>query len=106
MTKYQLFIGLNDKDTKKQEIETSAAFDLVSGIMFQTTGGATITTGAGVYTHENGQKIIEKTIITTINDYDDSQAENVKKAAAAIKKALNQESILLTAQALTACDLI
>lgn len=42
-TKFNLYIGLNDKDTKQQEILTTDAYKIVGGIV----GDCTITEGKG-----------------------------------------------------------
>lgn len=95
MKKYTIYIGLNDKDTKKQETETGAAVAIVAEILYKYVGGATITEAAGIYTHEDGQKIKEKTICAEVLDFDGSAGEAIRAAAQEIKQALNQEAIAL-----------
>ena len=51
-TKFNLYIGLNDKDTKQQEILTTDAYKIVGGIV----GDCTITEGKGLYTHTDGTR--------------------------------------------------
>lgn len=58
MTKTTMCIGLFDKVTKVQEINTIDAFKVAANIFAETTGGATITEGTGVYTHDDGTIII------------------------------------------------
>lgn len=62
MTKYTLYIGLNDKDTKRQEVQTLEAFKVSANIFKALTGGATISEAQGIYTHDNGDIVIEKTL--------------------------------------------
>ena len=92
MKKHVMCIGLLDKDSKKQEINTIDAFKVVSNIFAQTTGGATITEGRGVYTHYDGTVIIETTLVCTVYGAD---MEQIKIAADAVKVALNQESVAI-----------
>ena len=42
MLKITLYVGLNDKETKKQEIETIEAFKIVSNLITTLTNGGTI----------------------------------------------------------------
>lgn len=92
MKKYVMCVGLLDKDTKTQEINTLDAFKVVSNIFAQTTGGATITEGRGVYTHHDGTVVVEVTLVCTIYGAD---IEQIREAADAIKVALNQESVAI-----------
>lgn len=92
MKKTTMCIGLLDKDTKCQEINTIDAFKIVSNIFASTTGGVTITEGMGVYTHDDGEVIIEKTLVCVIYGGDDCAIE---EAATMIKTALNQEAVTI-----------
>jgi len=92
MIKTTICIGLFDKDSKQQEITTLDAFKVVSNIFAETTGGATITEGMGVYTHDNGEVVIEKTLVCVIYGADQEQIE---KAATMAKAALNQEAVTI-----------
>ena len=91
MTKTTLYIGLNDKDTKKQEVNTIEAIKLLTN-MLADIGGATIYEATGIYTHENGDIIIENTLrveLIAVNQ------EMLKYKIGLIKQILNQESIIL-----------
>lgn len=89
MKKYTLYIGLNDKDTHNQEINTLDAYKVVSNIL-TACGGATVTEGRGIYTHDDGAIVQEPTLVCTIFA---APEESVRDAALQIKTALNQESI-------------
>ena len=90
--KHSIVIGLNDKDTLKQEIATDKACDLINGIV----GDCTIKTNSiGYYTHANGQKVKEKSL--TVEVFNTSKVFNMK-IAKQIKQVLNQESIILTTE--------
>ena len=90
MLKTTIFVGLNDKVTKQQEINTLDAFKVAANIFAETTGGATITEGTGVYTHDDGTIVIEKTLVCVVFG---ATTEQVEKACEMLKIALNQESV-------------
>ena len=92
MKKYTLYIGLNDKDTKNQEITTLAAYKIATNVFVQYIGGATIYESKGVYTRNNGDIVVENTLVCIVFS-DDPEA--IKKAATTLKTAFNQESIAI-----------
>ena len=92
MTKYTLYIGLNDKETKTQKIDTLEASKIVQNVLTDTTGGGTIYSATGVYKHDNGAIVIENTLRVELVAV---ALEAVKKAVEMIKAVLNQESIIL-----------
>ena len=92
MTTYVLYLGLNDQKSKRQEIDTIEAYKIAQNIILSYTGGATIFNAKGIYTHENGQVIIENTLRIELAYTD---IETVKAIAVDLKKAFNQESVLL-----------
>lgn len=78
------FIGLNDKDTKKQEIPTDEAVKIIVDTIPQ---DFTFSICNGVYTHEDGSKVCEVTIkIESI--------KRLKNEMSKLKKVFNQECIL------------
>ena len=88
---FTLYIGLNDKDTKKQIISTSKAKQLVARIC----GDCTISNAIGHYTHEDGQKVTEKSLRVELFCKADNQ---VKSYCKQLKRILNQESIAINTQ--------
>ena len=92
MTKYTLYIGLNDKDTKQQKIDTLEASKIVQNVLTDTTGGGTIYSATGVYKHDNGAVVIENTLRVELVAV---AIEAVRGAVETIKTLLNQESIIL-----------
>ena len=94
MTRYTLTIGLFDKDTKKQKISSDIAIRIVSDIIVNTIGYGTVYQGNGIYTHNNGSIVIEPSIVFFVDGEKDLK-DKVKTLAWSIKKALNQESIML-----------
>ena len=92
MNKYTLYIGLNDKETKRQQLDNLEAAKIVQNILTDKTGGGTIFNATGVYKHADGTIIIENTLRVEIVA---AALEAVKEAINIIKTALNQESIIL-----------
>ena len=91
-------VGLNDKDTKTQEIKTSKAFKIVGDILQDNGLDFTTYEARGGYTHENGERVQETTIRAELLQFDVSIKDLIIKASKEIKKALNQEAIALEYQ--------
>ena len=90
MEKFTLYLGLNDKDTKKQEISTPEAYKVVSRLVASEFDGGTIYEARGIYRHDSGEVVEEKTLriellFTTI--------EKVRDLVGALKRIFNQESV-------------
>lgn len=104
MKKTTLYIGLNDKDTKTQIVETQKAIETIENALIENDIFATITIGNGLYKHENGEKVKETTAIIEILHAvtgwkEKRKLENaVKTVTAKLKTELNQESILKQTQ--------
>lgn len=94
MTRYTLTIGLFDKDTKRQKISTDIAIRIISDLVVNVIGYGTIHTGNGIYTHNNGSIVVEPSLVYFVDGEKDLK-DKVKTLAWSIKKALNQESIML-----------
>lgn len=91
MSKYDLFLGLNDKDTKKQEIETDKALEIVKSLCWEMFEGATVTLAFGLYKHDNGEKVSENTIRIELMTDDE---KGIKNFVADLKRIFNQESVM------------
>lgn len=87
LTKYTLYIGLNDKDSKVQEISTLDAYKIVGALV----GDCTIQEARGLYTHQDGTTVLETTLVVQVIDF--SGALEIAPLVDAIKTALNQESV-------------
>ena len=90
MEKFILYLGLNDKDKKIQLISTIEAYKICMNILKNYTEGATIFEANGLYKHENGNFVIEKTLrieLLFINE------KTVKEIVNELKKIFNQETI-------------
>ena len=89
---FKLFTGLKDKKTRKQEISTADALEIVRGYLDTIKQDATIYTARGLYTHEDGGRVSENTIIIELMFIEHGRAVEIARA---LKIALNQESIAL-----------
>lgn len=90
MNKITLFIGLNDKDSRHQEITTGEARAILADRIAQNIGFGTVSLASGVYTHDNGATVIENTLRCEF--YTENSAP-VMEFAKWAKARLNQESI-------------
>lgn len=88
--KFTLYLGLNDKDTKQQEIATVEAYKIVSNLISADFNGGTIFEAKGVYKHEDGQIVTETTLRIELLF---TEAIKVKALCDTLKKLFNQESI-------------
>lgn len=93
MTKYTLYCGLNDKDTRKQIISTECRLQIAKNIVVTNIGYGTISLANGVYTM-NGDKMVisENTIRIELCDI---AVEQIKAVCTQLKDAFNQESVLI-----------
>lgn len=91
MEKITLYVGLNDKDTHTQKIDTLEAVKVVTNIITEKCGGGTIYNATGVYTHDNGEIVIESTLKIELFD---APEQAVMSTIDTLKTVLNQESII------------
>ena len=71
MKTLKFFLGLNDKNTKLQEVTTIDAYKIAMNMIGDYFGGWTIEEWQGFFKHEDGSIVIEKSlIITTVTDKD------------------------------------
>lgn len=88
--KFTLYLGLNDKDTKVQMISTLEAYKVVSNILAKDFGDGTIFEAQGIYKHDDGTIVIEKTLRIEILF---TELPQIKILVELLKKMFNQESI-------------
>ena len=99
MNKYILYVGLNDKDSKKQDITTLSAREVIMNtITANDLGGGTVSEAVGIYKHEDGTIVTEQTLRVEILFATDTQIASICDT---LKKALNQESIAVEKQVIT-----
>ena len=89
LKKFTLLVGLNDKDTKTRIVNKNTAKQIIMSIC----GDCTISDAIGYYTHDDGTKVIEKSLRVELLFKADNE---VISYCQQIKKALNQESIALS----------
>lgn len=90
MKKHTLYLGLNDKDTKTQLINTIEAYKIVSNILAADFGGGTIFEAQGIYKHDDGTIVFEKTLRIEILF---AETPQIKALVTTLKKIFNQESV-------------
>lgn len=89
--KTMLAVGLFDKDTKKQEIPTEEAFNIVNKCLIECVEGATVYLGNGIYKHIDKTLVCEPNIIVLLYDVDKKTINNIINK---LCKLLNQECIM------------
>jgi len=89
---FEVTVGLFDQQSKKQEISTADALQTITRYVIDHCGGGTITTGNGVYTHDDGTVVVEPSIIIKIVG---AKFEDIGNLVEDIKVFLNQESVLV-----------
>ena len=103
MLKFTIIAGLNDKDTKKQEIETAEAYDRIIKVLHNNNiEGATFTEAKGLYIHENGEAVFENSIKIELLFITEETARNICQE---LKVILNQESVILERSGLGSSNL-
>lgn len=95
---FTFYVGLNDKDSKVQEISTIEAYKLCMKTIQKFADGGTIFEADGFYTHDNGEVVIEKTLRIEVLFITESVARQI---VSELKTKLNQESIAVTQKAIT-----
>lgn len=98
MEKFTLYLGLNDKDTKRQEISTIEAYKVVSNLIAEDFDGGTIYEARGIYRHDSGEVVEEKTLRVELLF---TTFEKVKNLVSALKTAFNQESVAVQREQIT-----
>ena len=86
MKKHIFYVGLNDKDTKKQEYPKEKFLSAI----YETVGDCTISDSIGYYTHADGTIVKEPSLRVEMLFKNDS---DIVGYADTLKRELNQESI-------------
>ena len=93
MLKFTVIAGLNDKETKKQEISTETAYKIIfKALQNNSVEGATLTEAKGFYTHNNGDIVIENSIKIELLFIEYSTVKNI---AEELRINLNQEAVII-----------
>lgn len=91
MNKYQLTMGLNDKDLKLPKYDQATAYKITSDCIAKYTQYYTIIPCRGYYTHEDGTPVFEDSFRI---EFAGLNKMAVLTIAAALKDVMNQESIM------------
>jgi len=104
---HKLYVGLNDKVTKKQIFPRDIAIEAILSALQYKGIDCTISMGKGIYTHEDTREVVkEETIIIEILDFGHIDFESIKATCEVIKQVLNQESIGYQVVTLDKCELL
>jgi len=88
---YRLYVGLNDAESKKQEISTKDAMNIISDYLANHFEGATVFPAIGVYKHpDSGIVVKEKSLVIELFFVSEMEVNDLLRFA---KKALNQYSV-------------
>ena len=94
--KYQLYLWLNDKETKLQRMDTIEAYKTVENILLNNDiTGYTIYQARGVFKHENGSITQENTLIIEMIFVEEELVDDIIQL---LKIVFNQELIMKTKQ--------
>ena len=91
--RFDILIGLNDKDLMKQLMSTGAFVEIISNICEQNKIGFSVKKMQGGYIMQNGKYIKEESLHLIINGITQEQALHI---ADRIKQSFNQECVIVT----------
>ena len=93
MEKVKFSIGLFDKDSRRQEIDTYEAIILIKQTLLAIGAvGLSIYVGKGVYMYDDGTLMREPSVFAEVYNLNN---ESIQKAVEFLKKELNRESIMV-----------
>ena len=95
----QVFIGLNDADTRKQERDTGYYVSILKKVCVDYGVPFSFDLVNGGYIHDDGEYTEENTIVLTFIDV---QQETVDKIAEDLRAFFHQESVLITTDRINA----
>lgn len=100
MYKYNIYIGMFDKDTKKQELSNTDFLNTVRKVMrLKDIENYTIYKGKGHYQHEDGTTVCEPSLNVEIIEHENwTNFMYINDIKHMLCDLLNQESILITKQ--------
>ncbi|WP_127720825.1 DUF3574 domain-containing protein [Clostridium sp. AWRP] len=91
-TKYTLHIGLNDKNTYKQQISDEKAFQIVTNTSLKYVNGFTIYRCQGLYKDKKSKITKENSLVLEIYGANEKEIKSIMDE---LLVSLNQESILV-----------
>ncbi len=93
MNKTEIYIGLNDQDTKIQRFETSKYLSILKNVCVSYRVPFSVYVIEGGYIHESGEYTAENTLVLTLIDV---ERETVDRIAEDLCVFFHQESVLIT----------
>ncbi len=93
LTQTQVYIGLNDADTKKQEHGTERYVSVLKWVCQQYGVPFSFDVINGGYVHDNGEYTEERSIVLTFIDVDQQTADEIAQDLCTF---FHQESVLVT----------
>ena len=85
--KFTLFLGLFDKDSKTQKINTLESYRILKNLLISTGFDTTV-----IHKHENGSVLIEPSFKIEITDFDGIE---IRPLIEKLKAVFNQESVVV-----------
>lgn len=99
IVKYSLYLGLNDKDTKTQKIDTLEAYKILCNLLKSyNVEGFTVYNAHGFYMHNDGTFTTENTLKVELMFIDEKTIDNIIKQC---KIVFNQECIIKQVEEVT-----
>ena len=89
----QVYIGLNDSETRKQEFETNRYISVLKRVCVKYGVPFSFDVINGGYIHDDGEYTEEKTIVLTFIDVDQETVDEIAKDLCVF---FHQESVLVT----------
>lgn len=90
--RFEVYVGLNDSDTKEQKFSTEKYERIISDVCCGYNVAYSISLMSGGYIHENGVRVKENSLRITLIGITDVQAEEISKDICAF---FHQESVLI-----------
>ena len=90
---FRVALGLNDQVSKKQEIRTTDAYEIVAQYCADHFGGATVTMSKGIYKHNDGITVVKEE--TIVIDLVYVTVDDIESMVNHFKQIFNQESVMV-----------
>lgn len=92
MFKTDIYIGLNDQDTKIQKFETSKYISILKNVCISYKVPFSLNVIDGGYIHENGEYTSEKTLVLSLIGIEKNTVEEIAKDLCTF---FHQESVMI-----------
>ena len=93
MTKTDIYIGLNDQDTKKQEFQTEKYVSILKNVCISYRVPFSFNLIQGGYIHESGEYTQENTLVLSLIGVERQTVEEIARDLCVF---FHQESVLIT----------